>query len=120
MRLWVLLALLPCALPAQSAPPGPGDGDVFHRLQQRLDWFQPAAHPPEGAWKARVDRPAGKALPAGGVVLFTASGVCSIPLLRVPVDEGFVDPMSMAMPPRSAIDPKFALPAPPVCEAWKP
>lgn len=122
MRVWICFALLPCALLAQTSPPRPADQDVLKRLQQRLDWFHPSVHPPQSDWKARLfGSPQSAGLLAGGVAAVTTPPrTCSIPLLRVPMAEGIVDRMSLPMPPGKDFDPKFVLPTPPVCEAWKP
>ncbi len=104
MRYCILIALLPCALLAQISPARPADQDAFKKLPQRLAWLQPGAPSPQTQWKTVVQLP----------------GVCSIPLLRAPIPKGVVDRMPLLVPHGDAIDPKFILPTPPVCEAWKP
>jgi hypothetical protein len=135
MRVWILVSLLPCALLAQTSyfptlaarppalpnsPPRPADQEVLQKLQQRLDWFQPGTHTPQGDWRVRLFAPDSASLPGGAVAVNTPSKACSIPLVRVTIAPGAVDHMSLPTPPGKDFDPKFVLPAPPVCEAWKP
>ena len=99
MRVWILVALLPCALLAQTSPPRPANQGAF----EKLPLVSPVA-----------------IRPGDSVTVAASSGVCSIPLLRVPMAKGSIDRMSVPTPPGEAIDPKFILPPPAVCEAWKP
>jgi hypothetical protein len=103
MRIWILAVLLPAGLLAQTSPPRAANQDAFRRLPARVDWFQPGTHSPQ----------------SGPKMAAVAPGVCSIPLLRVPVPKGAIDRMPLPGLPDASIDPKFVLPAPPVCEAWK-
>ena len=119
MRTWILIALLPGALLAQTSPPHPPDQNAFEKLP-RLDWLQSGTHSPQRAWKMPGFVPPGLVLPGRGTALAMLPGKCSIPLLRVPIAKGFSDRMFLQTPPGKAIDPKFILPPPPVCEAWKP
>ncbi|MGB9454763.1 MAG: hypothetical protein WCB12_01885 [Bryobacteraceae bacterium] len=119
MRVWILIALLPGALLAQTSPPRPADQNGFEKLPQRLDWLQPGAHSPQGAWRMPGFASPGLVLHDGNPALAMLPKVCSIPLLRVPMAKGSIDRMSVPTPPGKAIDPKFILPIPPVCEDWK-
>ena len=117
MRIWIL-ALLPCALLAQTSPPRPVDRDAFQKLPQRLDWLQPAAPAPQSEWKRGFVSPR-LVLPGASVTVAASSGVCSIPLLRVPIPKGVMDRMSVPTPPADSID-RMPILTPAVCEDWKP
>jgi hypothetical protein len=119
MRVCILIALLPCALLAQTSPPRPADQDAFKKLPQRLDWVQPGTHSPQSEWKMRWFGSPGAVLPSGSAFA-TLSGVCSIPLLRAPIPKGFSDRISVPTLPGKDFDPKFTLPTPAVCEERKP
>ena len=107
MRFCILIALLPCALLAQTSPPRAADPEAFRKLPQRFLLIQPAAQ----ATAVRHGEPR-----------FVASLAkkCSIPLLRAPMPEGDFDKMSILVPRAESIDPKFVLAPPAVCEDWKP
>lgn len=115
MRFCILIALVPCALLAQTAP---ADGNAFQKLPPRLEWIESGGHSPQGAWDGRWfgSHPSAR---RGGVFAM-APERCAIPLLRAPVPEGVTDRMAMPPRPSDAIDPQFILPAPAVCEERKP
>jgi len=117
MRIWIL-ALLPCALLAQTSPPRPADQNAFRKLPQRLDWLQAAAPAPQSEWKRGFASPR-LVLPGGSVTVAASSGKCSIPLLRAPIPKGVIDRMSVPTPPADSID-HMPILTPAVCEAWKP
>jgi hypothetical protein len=118
MRVWILVALLPCALLAQTSPPRPADRDAFKKLPQRLDWLRPGTHSPQSLSSVRLfTSPA--ATGPGAVAFVMVPRVCSIPLLRVPIPKGFIDRMSVPAPGKD-FDPKFTLPTPAVCEDREP
>ncbi|MFY9726105.1 MAG: hypothetical protein WB579_03655 [Bryobacteraceae bacterium] len=120
MRVWILIALLPGALLAQTSPPRGADQNAFEKPPQRLDWLQSGTHSPQRAWKMPGFVPAGLVLPGRGTALAMLPKACSIPLLRVPMAKDSIDRMSVPPPPGKVIDPKFILPPPLVCEDWKP
>ena len=107
MRFCILVALVPCALLAQASPPRTLDPEAFRNLPRRFLLTQPAPHAAvvRYSWPRFVATPPAK---------------CSIPLLRAPVPERDIDKMSVPVPSADKIDPKFAVPAPAVCEDWKP
>jgi hypothetical protein len=107
MRFCILVALVPCALLAQTSLPRAADQDDFRKLPPKFLLIQPAPQ----TLAVRHGEPR-----------FVASlqKRCSIPLLRAPVPERDFDKMSIPAPPADKIDPKFVLPAPAVCEGWKP
>ncbi|MGB7758464.1 MAG: hypothetical protein WBL61_01470 [Bryobacteraceae bacterium] len=120
MRVSILIALLPCALLAQTSPPRPANQDVLKNLQQRLDWFQPGVHSPQSGWEWHVYWSPSVELPGAGVAVATIPGTCSIPLLRAPIPKGFTDRMPLPRLPGDTIDPKMLLPTPSVCGERKP
>jgi hypothetical protein len=107
MRFCILVALVPCALLAQTSPPRPADQDNFRHLPPRLSLIQPAAQ----AAAVRRGEPS---------FVLTLVKKCSIPLLRAPVPERDIDKISVPVPRADKIDPKFLLTPPAVCEDWKP
>ncbi|MGO9229933.1 MAG: hypothetical protein ACLQKA_12110 [Bryobacteraceae bacterium] len=115
MRICILVALLPCALLAQTSPPQTAGPEAFQKLPQRLDWLQPGAQQFQGDLAARLF-PA-PARHRGGAMAMLPK-VCSIPLLRAPIPKGKMDRMAVTAPPAESIDPQFVVPAPPVCEDW--
>jgi hypothetical protein len=115
MRYSLLVALVPCALLAQTAP---ADGNAFQKLPPRLDWIQSNGHSPQGTWSGRWFGSHGSA--RRGDALAMAPERCAIPLLRAPMPEGITDRMALPARPSDSIDPRFVLPAPPVCEERKP
>jgi hypothetical protein len=117
MRAWILIALLPCALLAQTTPPRTADQDAFKKLPQRLDWLQPGTQSPQNQSSVQLFVSPPTTRPGGGA-LATLSGVCSIPLLRAPIPKGFTDRMSVPAPSADSIDPMPIL-TPAVCEDWK-
>jgi hypothetical protein len=119
MRICILVALLPCALLAQTSPPQPAGRDTFRKLPPRLDWIQPGAHMPPGEVAARLF-PSPAASRHSGDAMAMLPKVCSIPLLRAAMPTGTTDRMSVPTPPTDSIDPRFVLAAPPVCEERKP
>jgi len=98
MRVWILVALLPCALLAQTSPPRPANQGAF----EKLPLVSPVA-----------------IRPGDSVTVAASSGVCSIPLLRVPIPKGVMDRMSVPTPPADSID-RMPVLTPAVCEDWKP
>lgn len=120
MRIWILAALLPCALLAQTSPPRPADRDAFKKLPQRLDWLKFVAHSPQSGWEWHEYWSPAVGLPGGGAEVSTRSRSCSIPLLRAAIPKGTFDHISAPNPSGKDIDPKFILPTPPVCEDRKP
>jgi hypothetical protein len=125
MRICVLITLLPCTLLAQTSDAPPADRGVLRHPQH---WFHIGTHSlrmdstvrifPEQVGDLLHHFPASR--PPGAVAVNTPPKTCSIPLLRVPMAQGTVDRISVPRPPGKDVDPKFSLPAPPVCEAWKP
>ena len=121
MRVWILMAFLPCALLAQTSPPRLADRDAFRKLPQRLDWLQVGTPSAQNESGAQLFASASNVRP--GYIVFVGEvlpDVCSIPLLRAPIPEGVFDRMSVPRPLGRDLDPKFTLPTPPVCEASKP
>jgi hypothetical protein len=115
MRYSLLIALVPCALLAQTSAPPAADGSALRKLPQQLKWFQPAGQASASPLAAPANARAGEPRMAFAMVT-----KCSIPLLRAPMSRGVVDRMAIPEPPVESIDPKFVLPAPAVCEDWKP
>jgi hypothetical protein len=113
MRFCILIALLPCALAAQTATAPAADENAFRRLPERLDSIL------AGAQFAQIES---TATARHGWTRFVATlpGKCSIPLLRAAVPEGVIYRMPLAIKPTDANDPKFVLPAPRVCEERRP
>ncbi len=119
MRIWVLVALLPSALLAQTSPPRPANQGVFEKLPQRLDWLPAGTQLAQRAGRMPGLVSPGLVLPGRGAALAMLPKACSIPLLRAPVPESVADRMSVPTPSGKAIDPKFILPPPAVCEEWE-
>lgn len=113
MRFYILITLLPCALAAQMATAPAADGNAFRKMPERLDSIR------AGAQLARNES-AATVRPGGTRFVATLPEKCSIPLLRARVPEGVSYSMPFAMKPTDAIDPKFLLPAPKVCEERRP
>jgi len=107
MRYCLLVALVPCALLAQTSLPRAADRDNFRKLPPKFLLIQPAA-------------PAAAVTHAEPSFVLTVVKKCSIPLLRVTLPEGDIDKMPVPVPPAESIDRKFVLPAPAVCEDRKP
>ena len=120
MRYCILIALLPCAVLAQTSPPRPADAKAFQKLPQRLDWVQLGARSPQGQWPIYLYRSPSTVQFGGGDAPATLCGTCSIPLLHVPIPKNFVDRMSVPSQSGKDFDPKFTLPTPAVCEEQKP
>jgi len=118
MRIWIL-ALLPCALLAQTSPPRPAGRNAFRKLPQRLDSLLPGSQPPNRASSVQLFVSAAGARPGVVVALMSSASVCSIPLLRVPVPEGAFDRMSVPAPPADSID-HMPVQTPAVCQDPKP
>jgi len=118
MRIWIL-ALLPCALLAQTSPPRSADQNAFQKLPQRLDSLQPGTQRAQSEWKKRGFVSPKLVWPGSSVTVSASSSVCSIPLLRASIPKGFIDRMSVPAPPADSID-HMPILTPPVCEGWKP
>jgi hypothetical protein len=113
MRFYILITLLPCALAAQTATAPAAQGNAFRRLPERLNSILAGAQFAQNESAAIVRH-------GGTRFMATLPGKCSIPLLRVGVPDGVIDPMPLAIGPEASIDPKFVLPAPRVCEERRP
>jgi hypothetical protein len=119
MRIWIL-ALLPCALLAQTSPSRAADQNAFRKLPQRLDRLQPGTEPPKSESSVQLFVSASNVRPSNSVIVGEMlPNVCSIPLLRAPIPKGFIDRMSVPAPPADSID-HMPILTPAVCEDWKP
>jgi hypothetical protein len=107
MRFCILIALVPCALLAQTSLPRAADQDNFRKLPPKFLLIQP-------------DAPGVAVRHAEPSFVLKLVKKCSIPLLRAPLPERDIDKMPAPVPRADSIDPKFVLPAPAVCEDWKP